>query len=155
MRAEAADLVLHLSDVREALPHPVPGAVVIRTKLDLLSAIHTELAEQVSGEGLAQIDLSFTVSTKSGAGLDALLAHLTRWAAEALSPGEAPALTRVRHRHALTRAVDHLAASRTQTDLVLAAEDLRLAARALGTLTGRIDVEDVLDAIFRDFCIGK
>ena len=35
------------------------------------------------------------------------------------------------------------------------AEDLRLAARALGRLTGRVDVEDILDVIFRDFCIGK
>ena len=37
----------------------------------------------------------------------------------------------------------------------LAAEDLRLAARALGRITGRVDVDEVLDVIFRDFCIGK
>ena len=42
---------------------------------------------------------------------------------------------------------------RGQEELV--AEELRLAARALGRLTGRVDVEDVLDVIFRDFCIGK
>jgi tRNA modification GTPase len=37
----------------------------------------------------------------------------------------------------------------------LAAEDLRLAVRALGRLTGHVDVEDLLDVVFGDFCIGK
>lgn len=40
-------------------------------------------------------------------------------------------------------------------DLVLAAEELRLALRQLGRITGRIGIEEVLDVIFRDFCIGK
>ena len=48
----------------------------------------------------------------------------------------------------MTRATDAV-------DAELRAEDMRLAARALGRITGRVDVEDVLDVIFRDFCIGK
>jgi tRNA modification GTPase len=70
-----------------------------------------------------------------------------------------PALTRARHREALEdcraaleRFLDAADSDKTPE---LAAEDLRLAARALGRITGRVDVEDVLDAIFRDFCIGK
>ncbi|MCH7936026.1 MAG: tRNA uridine-5-carboxymethylaminomethyl(34) synthesis GTPase MnmE [Proteobacteria bacterium] len=74
-----------------------------------------------------------------------------------------PALTRARHREALEECRAALERFLAVTDgdkwsdktPELAAEDLRLAARALGRITGRVDVEDVLDAIFRDFCIGK
>jgi tRNA modification GTPase len=76
----------------------------------------------------------------------------------ALGNGEPALLTRERHRQtletalaALRRALAEPAASRED----LMAEELRLAATALGKLTGRIDVEDILDVIFRDFCIGK
>ena len=68
-------------------------------------------------------------------------------------------LTRLRHREALGDAVDALnraatgAGSAAGSELV--AEDLRLAARAIGRVTGRVDVEDLLDVIFLDFCIGK
>jgi tRNA modification GTPase len=67
----------------------------------------------------------------------------------------APLITRARHRRALE---DCLAALRRYELALLpelAAEDLRLAARALGRITGRVDVEDLLDIIFREFCIGK
>ena len=64
-------------------------------------------------------------------------------------------ITRARHRECLDQCVDALTRAAGQDREDLLAEDLRLAARALGRLTGRIDVEDVLDVIFRDFCIGK
>jgi tRNA modification GTPase len=143
-RAAAADLVIHLLSPEMQTEPSSPGALRVINKIDLDSIL-------VAGEQAER----FHISIKTGAGLEALLAHLGHWAATALAPAEAPALTRVRHRHALTRTVAYLSASLIQTDLVLVAEDLRLAARALGSLTGRIDVEDVLDSIFRDFCIGK
>jgi tRNA modification GTPase len=87
--------------------------------------------------------------------LPALLSFLATWAAQTVAPGEAPVLTRIRHRVSLERARSHLEAALVQADLVLVAEELRLAARALATLTGRINVDDLLDVIFRDFCIGK
>jgi len=68
---------------------------------------------------------------------------------------ETPSLTRARHRAALEDCLDHLKLSQTQTLPELMAEDLRLSTRALGRITGRVDVEDLLDVIFRDFCIGK
>ena len=73
------------------------------------------------------------------------------------APCEAPTLTRKRHRHALEEAARSLeAALATPGDRPeLLAEDLRLALRALGRITGRVDVEDLLDVVFRDFCIGK
>jgi tRNA modification GTPase len=66
-------------------------------------------------------------------------------------------VTRERHRRALEEAANGLrrALMHTEGQEDLVAEDLRLAARSLARLTGRIDVEDILDVIFRDFCIGK
>ena len=103
-------------------------------------------------------DTQFNISALNGAGLDALLAALSRYAENYLAGAESALVTRERHRRALQEAE---AASRRalapeiagREDLI--AEELRLAARALGRLTGRVDVEDVLDVIFRDFCIGK
>ena len=66
-----------------------------------------------------------------------------------------PALTRARHRDALEQSVDALSRFAGASEEALAAEDLRLAVRALGRITGRVEVEDILDVIFRDFCIGK
>jgi tRNA modification GTPase len=101
---------------------------------------------------------AFQLSAETGDGVEALLAALAHQAAEALGNGEPALLTRERHRQALEttlaalrRCLAEPAASRED----LMAEELRLAATALGKLTGRIDVEDVLDVIFRDFCIGK
>ena len=65
-------------------------------------------------------------------------------------------VTRERHRHALQETVAALARAESEPGREdILAEELRLAARALGRLTGRVDVEDILDVIFRDFCIGK
>ncbi len=100
----------------------------------------------------------FRVSSSSGAGIDPLIARLTVAAREFLGGVEPALITRARHRGLLQAAHDALqraqqAPAASREDLL--AEELRLAAQALGKLTGRIDVEDVLDAIFRDFCIGK
>lgn len=101
--------------------------------------------------------LEISCSTKSEGGMTSLLDHLTRFAEETISIGESPLATRERHRHYLTECLSGL---RTAVDAdhlpgELRAEDLRGAADALGRITGRIDVEDLLDVIFRDFCIGK
>ncbi len=99
----------------------------------------------------------YPLSIKSGQGRERFVAALTEMVAARLATGPAPALTRTRHRAALE---DSLAAlerflAAPEAGAELAAEELRLATRALGRITGRVDVEDVLDVIFRDFCIGK
>lgn len=66
-----------------------------------------------------------------------------------------PVLTRARHRAALETAAQSLERAGVSPAVELAAEDLRLAARSLGRITGRVEVEDVLDVVFREFCIGK
>jgi tRNA modification GTPase len=100
----------------------------------------------------------FILSAKTGTGLGAVFEALTRFAETFLAGAEPALVTRERHRLALE---DALAALRRALapDLAgrddLLAEELRIAARAIGRLTGRVDVEDILDVIFRDFCIGK
>jgi tRNA modification GTPase len=97
----------------------------------------------------------FVVSALTGSGIELLVAALTAQAAEQLGGSEAALITRTRHRHALQEALGGLQRAATVKGEDLIAEELRVAAAALGRLTGRIDVEDVLDVIFRDFCIGK
>jgi tRNA modification GTPase len=94
------------------------------------------------------------VSALTGEGLDTLLAALSGRIAAAYRV-EAPVLTRARHRLALEEAVASLHRGGMADLPELQAEDLRLALRSLGRITGTVDVEDLLDVIFRDFCIGK
>ena len=99
-----------------------------------------------------------TISARTGAGLPELEARLAEWAADRLA-GPPILVTRQRHRAALEEClaaldrVFHVKQQEFAIDLI--AEDLRIALRALGRITGKLDVEDLLDVIFRDFCIGK
>ena len=94
-------------------------------------------------------------STRSGDGLEGLRTALADAVARKAGLSEAPALTRARHRASLAEAVAQLDAARQARLPELAAEGYRAAVAALGRLTGRVGVEQVLDALFRDFCIGK
>lgn len=120
-------------------------AIAIANKSDLCDRPPADIA------GLAAI----AVSARTGAGLTRLLRRLEERAAEAMTAGSEAPLTRLRHRLALDECVDALARARSAGASELVAEDLRLAARALGRVTGRVDVEDLLDVVFADFCIGK
>ncbi|HKV16963.1 MAG TPA: tRNA uridine-5-carboxymethylaminomethyl(34) synthesis GTPase MnmE [Reyranella sp.] len=97
------------------------------------------------------------LSTKSGMGLPELLVRLQRSAGLLMEQGRgaAPPLTRVRHREALRDAEAALGRALGASEVALAAEDLRLAMRALGRITGTVRIDELLDVIFRDFCIGK
>ena len=96
------------------------------------------------------------LSAKSGTGLPELLAQLERSAGALMEEGAAaPPLTRTRHREALVEAHQALGRALMAPEIALAAEDLRLALRAIGRITGTVRVEELLDVIFRDFCIGK
>jgi tRNA modification GTPase len=153
-RAASADLALVLTpaDVRGADAAPSEPALD-----QLVTVTAPEVWSIVSKCDLdpAQLPGAAAISTTTGAGLPAFVGRLTDWAATQLQVGEAPALTRARHRHAVEETAAHLEEALRQPDPVLLAEALRLAARALGRITGRIDVDALLDVIFRDFCIGK
>jgi tRNA modification GTPase len=149
-RAEQADLKLVVFDIRRGLDDAASrlgdrDAIVVANKADLVP----------SGAAMEPSDGTLVVSAATGVGIDALRARLLQEAEQRMAPTAAPAITRARHRVALRDCVDHLARAEIAVAPELAAEDIRLAARALGRITGRIDVEDLLDVIFRDFCIGK
>lgn len=153
-RAAEADLTLAVFDLREArdldptvLRHLTTDSLIVLNKIDLGCPARAPRADGIP---------VLSVSAKTGQGLDALVARLTAFAAQSLeAPGETAAMTRARHREAVTAAADALGRAAGAGEVALMAEDLRLAARALGRITGRVDVEDLLDVIFRDFCIGK
>jgi tRNA modification GTPase len=98
---------------------------------------------------------TFAISARTGAGLEGLLAALLEAVIERAGLAEAPALTQHRHRQSLEECGVSLARAQLAPGIELLAEDLRLAVRAIGRITGRVDVEDLLDVIFREFCIGK
>ena len=145
-RAARADLRLLLLDATAPETHAELSA---RFDSDTLLIINKADLGAVRAPG------ALAISARTGEGIDALVAAIADKARGRLTPGAA-ALTRERHATALR---DCLAALRrfleAPEDPELAAEDLRLAARALGRITGRVDVEDILDVIFSEFCIGK
>jgi tRNA modification GTPase len=143
----AADLRIWLVD-GYGDPNPIPPAsmrvndLILLTKRDL-------------GEGLDGLP-GEPFTAKSPNDVAWLERSLTDSVVEALSGAEVPAATRLRHRELLEEASERLRHALSQSDsLELAAEDVRLAARALDRITGRIDPEQVLGRIFATFCIGK
>jgi tRNA modification GTPase len=150
-RAEAADLKLVLFD---AGAPPDAASLAVLDERGITVANKSDLAP--SGPHPAMPPGAVAVSVATGAGLDRLLGLLEERVRDSLAPsGDAPALTRARHRAALEEARAELAEAMRQQELELRAENPRLAARALGRVTGRIEVEEVLDRLFREFCIGK
>lgn len=152
-RAEHADLKLVVFDASTGAD--LDAAAVAQIDAEAIVVLNkAELAK-----GLPDVVIAgrraLAVSAKTGAGVDALVAALAAKAAKALSPGAQPALTRLRHRAALERCLDALRRGLQAPVVELKAEDLRLAVQALGRITGRVEVDDVLDLIFREFCIGK
>ena len=153
-RAQNADLRLGVVDVsRETLPAKLLDSLTSEDAL-ILNKVDQDAQLHVSDElGMTRFELS----AKSGSGLSALEGWIEGVVRDRLSRREAPALSRARHRQAVERALEHLQAARSQLARApeLAASDVHLAIRALESLTGRIDVEDVLDRVFSQFCIGK
>lgn len=159
LAASEADLRLAVIDAsvetdgwREALLALHPGDFVVLNKQDLAPLFHVE---QVVGNFPGQAAVH-RVSVRGGEGLAALEAALAQRVVADLSGSEAPAATRMRHDESLRDAASHL--DRALGDLTvpeLAAENVRLAARALARVTGRLDPEQVLDRVFSSFCIGK
>jgi tRNA modification GTPase len=146
-RAEDAEIRLfvfdanHPAEAAGAAVWPGPDTILVANKIDLTR----------------WPDLPCTaipISALTGEGVDALLTALGERVAQSYRI-EAPVLTRARHRQALEEAVSALRRSLSALLPELRAEDLRLALRSLGRITGTVDVEDLLDVIFRDFCIGK
>jgi tRNA modification GTPase len=154
-RAEDADLKLVVLDATRpaeaaALAGLIDGsALIIANKTDLLVGEEPTWADTLGG------GRALRLSVTTGEGMSEVLKRLESAVADRFSPSATPLITRARHRAALEECVARLD-SFSATELAeLAAEDLRQATRALGKITGRVDIEDMLDIIFREFCIGK
>jgi tRNA modification GTPase len=141
-RAEAADVVV---EVFEAPSPPKCGTcdtsrVRVANKIDLGGIVPQS---------------AIGISAITGEGLGNLRAHLADVARSLTESSGPPPLTQARHRAALEDAAARLAGAQTADLPELRAEDLRLALRALGRITGSVGVEDILDTLFARFCIGK
>ncbi len=168
-RAAAADLTLWVTDasvVGSAVVGSAVGEVgqwppsaevwLLRNKIDLIGAgdPRTESPPTMKNG----INHSFAMSAQSGLGMDSLVGALSGFASSYFGATESAIVTRGRHRQAFEEtiaALDRALSHRASGSEELIAEELRSAATTLGRLTGRVDVEDILDVIFRDFCIGK
>jgi len=142
----AGGLTLLLLD--GSLPDPRAGMPPDLPEPDLMVWNKADLGFQREG---------LSISLKTGEGLSMLQSMLQQKVQHKLDSDGAPLLTRPRHRQALGEALSALRhgleAPADRPELL--AEDLRLAMRAIGRITGRVDVEELLDFVFRDFCIGK
>lgn len=148
-RVSEADLVIAISlpDSRIAgeggeESEPVDGGMVLRVVNKIDQGGHIPPG-------------ALAVSAKTGAGLDALRDKLATYARRLTEREGPPPLTRARHRAALSDAVERLHAAEIADWPELRAEDLRLALRSVGRITGHVGVEDILDTLFSQFCIGK
>jgi tRNA modification GTPase len=153
-RTESSDITIFVIDISveecnsEILAMVQQGDVVVFNKSDLLQT--PAPTPEIEG-----VD-TMSVSVKTGDQLDNLIQVLTERVRLALSDNAGPPpLTRLRHREALQECQSALVRAIEAPEAELMAEDLRLAVRSLGRITGRVDVEDVLDVIFGEFCIGK
>lgn len=150
-RIRQADLVLWLAPMGDPLGELPPDAMIIRTKADLMDVANGTDIGTTGADELA-------VSALTGAGLDRLMSLMTERAQAVMAGGEDALVTRLRHRFELSAAHDHLgrvASASIDSAPELLAEDIRLALRALGRLTGRVDIDEIYDRVFSTFCIGK
>ncbi len=131
----AADIILWLGDA-DALPRD--DAILVAAQCDRADADRPGLR----------------LSARTGEGMDVLIALLLSRAA-ALLPGEGDYALHARQRQRVGQVRDHLLAAGSTADLLVAAEELRLARAAIDALTGQAGTEDMLDRLFSGFCIGK
>ncbi len=167
LSAKDADIVLLMRDASAPRPGEEGAANSLLPDEDGREG-HSGQKSRVTLTVVNKIDLApgartphhaLAISAKTGQGLDALKTALVRIAEEIYGAGDAPLITRARHRQEIERAQAALKAflssAEAGEETELSAEHLREASDALGRLTGRLDVEDVLGQIFSEFCIGK
>jgi tRNA modification GTPase len=162
-RAAAADLVLWVIDpsagglAANGYPENLAKVEVwlVRNKIDQAGNRSCAGADKHDN---SEYEFTLSISALTGVGMEALTNAVSAYAKAYFASTESAVITRARHRRALEEtvaALDRALARDHTTGEELIAEELRSAATTLGRLTGRVDVEDILDVIFRDFCIGK
>ena len=165
--AANADVVIALGDASVDTSADTPFDEEITALMDARTVVVMNKCDQVNADRIAEITAAgqIPLSLIQGCGvieeeglpelLKQLLQRISQDFGQNSESGDPLTLTRSRHRTALTQCHTHLQRAGEATDLDLMAEDMRLAARALGQITGRVRVDDFLDVIFSEFCIGK
>lgn len=153
-KAASADLVIALIDGQKVDFSPFEKLksvckdkiIYVVNKADKLSE---KRCSELAGAGY------MVISAKNQSGLENLLAEISRRIAETFTASSGALITRRRYREVLNNVFKHLERFSLNKPVELAAEDVRLAAREIGRITGRIEVDEILDKIFGSFCIGK
>ena len=144
------------------------NTIIVFNKVDLVDSNHMSyqnfslenIRSQVFIDSVSRLverddAMLIYMSIKQKHGLESLISAITTKAESMAGNGESVSITRERHRRHIVMAMEALERCNIRDDLVLAAEDLRIAARNLSLMTGRIEVEEILGEIFQNFCIGK
>lgn len=160
LQAESADFRIWIEDATSVWPidfstffseFAQEDDFILLNKTDLISESVAKLRIK---EKLGTV---YAVSAKSGAGLDGFIKGMTESIARKYSVSEVPLVTRMRQKLVLEDFLGHVERLKEMhlEDVSMFAEDLRLGLRSLGELAGQVDVEEILDVIFKEFCIGK
>lgn len=153
-KIKESDLVICLFDASQDTVHIFDNLQkTMPDKLILVANKSDKLSDNQRTE--LQKQNCLVIAAKSRDGLEELLQAITKRIENRFTSNSNLLITRARYREALSETVESLNAFNLHKEIELAAEDIRLAARALGKITGRIEVDEVLDKIFGSFCIGK
>ena len=150
--AAEADLRVFMVDGSAPDPGVLTSPYRLPTDMVVVNKADADLAENLPAH-------DFRISAKTGDGVETLERALSEFISARAASVEAPVITRARHRARLVEGLACLVAARDALELgtgaELAAEDVRMAIRHLGSVIGVVGVEDVLGAVFSEFCIGK
>ena len=153
-KIKEADLVLCLFDASQDSVHIFDN---LRKTISDKMLFVANKADCISEDKRQELENSgcIVIAAKPKEGLEKLLNAITTQIESRFTSNSNLLITRARYREALNETLEALQAFNLHKDIELAAEDIRMAARGLGKITGRIEVDDILDKIFGSFCIGK
>lgn len=149
-RSKSADFNIVMFDKESSLPDRETMNLINKNAIIIVNKLDLNMEFDVS-----ELMNPIFISLKTGEGINLLMDKIKLKAEELMSPTSSPQITRERYRFHLTRCLENLNYFNLENDLELAVEDLRLAAREIGAITGNIDIDTILDEIFSSFCIGK
>lgn len=149
-----ADIVIALFDASTDTPD-IFNKIKKESKNKLLYTANK--TDKLTFEQCSELEKNgcFLISVKENKGIENLMNYIGDRIAQNFTSDSNVLITRVRYREALKDCVDNLRRFNLDKEIELSAEDIRLAARAIGKITGRIEVDEILDKIFGSFCIGK
>jgi len=146
-KAEMADIKIFMFDAKNPILRDEDLALIDEKAIVVINKI--DLADDFNFEGAIKISLNENLNTKQ------LIQKLEERVLQILPKNNHPLITQERYRVILQEALLNLESFSLQKNIELAAQDLRLACLEIGKITGKIDIENILDAIFSRFCIGK